>query len=544
MLVQGQRPPFRNFDKEVCYLDSLERCADYLPASEKKEFLIALRNMVVQGKAMTVLGDKQVIKVDELLGRLEISEEPAKVDQFLESLPHDEEREQLTDVESETGGSELEDTLNVDEVMKLPTEYLQEDRKQDFAEWMRNIVPPGAAVARIDDKQLLKVDELVEESQQDEEPLPHTDIEAETDEPKLGETPNVDEVSRKPTDHLSEGEKRAFGDKMRTLNPEGKYSNRLDYEQSAKVNELRGEIKRDEHSISPADADPEVDEPKLGDTINVNEVMRMTTECLPDDSNQTLEVRMETRILEEKNMTRLESEPLVKVDERSVKPEKELVNNKKQPMTFDEQLTKFEERLMKHEEQLMKFKQLLMETEERSLKADELLRELQRDEDSKPPIHPETEIDESSNQTSIKAERELNIVLAPETDMSLHQLRQREEQDPTTDIEPVDPELEPHEPVVDEAEVDEYVAVGSEAGQSSVDSPETNESEVDEHEGNDGGSDANESKADDSSKAVKSEVDDPDVHDADTERTIHTSPFTPPFTLPWYRYPWYRGSAV
>ncbi|CAF9933195.1 MAG: hypothetical protein HETSPECPRED_008567 [Heterodermia speciosa] len=544
MLVQGQRPPFWNFDREVCYLDSLERCADYLPASEKKEFLIALRNMVVQGKSMTVLDEKQVIKVDELLGRLEICEEPAKVDRFLESLPHDEEREQLTDVESETGGSELEDTLIVDEVIKLPTEYPQEDRKQDFAEWMRNTVPPGTAIARIDNKHLLKVDELLEESQQGEEPLPHTDIEAKADEPKLGETPNVDELSEKPTGHLSEGEKQNFGDEMRTIIPEEKHRNRLGHEQSAKVDDLTGEIKRDERSISSADADSEADEPKPWDSINVNEIMRMPTECLPDDSNQTLEIQMETQILEEKNMTRLESEPLVKVDERLVKPEEAVVNNKKQPLTFDEQLTDFEARLMRHEEQLLKFKKLLMETEERSLKAEERLRELQRDEDSKAPIHPEIEIVESSNQASINGDREPNIGLAPETDMSLHHLQHPKDQDPIPDIEPVDPRLETHESVADESEADEYVAIGSSSSQSLVNSPETNESEVDEPEMDDDGFGADESEADDSSEAVESEVDEPETNPSLLPPTIHTNPFTIPFTLPWYRYPWYRGSAV
>lgn len=68
-------PPFVNENKDFCYLDSLERCANYLPKFGKQRFVEALHNMVRQGKAMTKLDDEQLVQVDALLRRLEGSQE-------------------------------------------------------------------------------------------------------------------------------------------------------------------------------------------------------------------------------------------------------------------------------------------------------------------------------------------------------------------------------------------------------------------------------------------------------------------------------------
>ncbi|KAL8795026.1 MAG: hypothetical protein Q9195_002474 [Heterodermia aff. obscurata] len=492
LLSPGQRPPFLNSDQDLCLLDSLQRCADYLPESDRQKFAEGMRNMIVQGKAVTALNDKQLMKVDELLERLEISEEPAKIDQLLEKLKHNEEQEPSTDVESEAGESELEDTLVVEQIIRLPTEYPQEDRKQDFDDWMSKIVPPEKAITRLDDEQPAKVEELPGEVQHDEELGPRTDTESEAVEPKLGDTLNVDEIVRVSMECLPDEPSQILEDRTRITILEGGNMPVLECEQLAKIDEVPEGIQLDEQQRPGTGAESEGNVPKPKNNVDLNEVMKQPAECLSDNNKQDPKDGMPTKILEDETMALLECEQSVEIDE-------EPVNDEKQSITLNEQLMRFDEQLMKHEAQLMKFKKLLMETEERSAKADELLRELRRNEKTESPtkadgllkqlqpdqtressLHTETQVDATSEQVSSGGELEqsTNVKLGTQE----QRLQCDREREPSTDIElkadgPQVDRPKAHNPVADETEADQYVTISSEADASSIDDPEVHEPE-------------------------------------------------------------------
>ena len=413
-LLHGQRPPFMNFDQDVCYLDTLERCADYLSEDGRQKFVNSMRNMMTQGKAMTNLGDLQMVKVNELLEGMKGPEDPVVAEGFWEKPQCHEERESSTDVESEAGRSELEDTLVVDEAVPLPTarlpiEYLTEDRKQDFEDWIHNTVPPGKAMTKLGDEQLVKIDEDAANLQRDTEPVLRTSTKSEADEPDPQDTIHVDEQMRVSSECLSDSPKRNSEDEMQPILRGEENNTGLDSEQSA----------------------------------NIHEPLIPTGEQLIEDDKKP-----------------------IASNEQLVEFEKRLVNNEEQLMQFEERLIKTEEWSVKTDELLPKLQRNEEPDQPMDLQPDitGMAERLQDDEKRESSIHVETQIGEFLTQLSPDVERELSIGAEPETEELLGQFQHDEEQGLMIDVER---EVDGHEAqtsMADEPEVDDFVVVESEAG--------------------------------------------------------------------------------
>ena len=495
-LLNGQRPPFLNKDQERCFLDTLERCADYLPEGERQKFINSMRNMMMQGIAVTTLDDIQLIKVNEILGRLEVSEDPVKTDDFLGKPQRDEERDSSTDVESEAGASELEDTLDVGEVALLPTEYLQEDRKKDFADWMRDMVPPGQAVKSLGDEQLVMVEELPEEVQHEEESEPRTSAGPEADEPNPQKTITVDEWTEFPTNDTAQ----SLEDGSRNILLEEIKVTRLDYERSTKS---------DERSV-----------------------------------------KTDARLVKDEKQSMALDEQLMKFGERLMKTEEQL-------MKFEEQLLKTEERSVKADELWRELQRIELSNSPSTVapKTDGILDRLQPDEKREPSIHVETQTDESSEQLPSNEERDPSPAIEPKADN--YEAQPSTDNEPEVD-DFVAIVSEAGTSLTNKPKVEAPNTSGSRQEWSEADRPGVDGSEVDESEIDDPS--AHDSEADDQEvDELDTDESDTDDHSSSPSlSTIHPTPSPAlqhpiqnprnPFNPPLYRYPWFRygfgGSAV
>lgn len=112
-------PPYINENKDFCYLDSLERCANYLPAMERQRFAAAFYNMVQQGKAMTRLDHEQLLHVDPLLERLEstVKRRACTVSRLLTDVPS---LQSTLHNDNLRGNADINPTANIRSLSYLP----------------------------------------------------------------------------------------------------------------------------------------------------------------------------------------------------------------------------------------------------------------------------------------------------------------------------------------------------------------------------------------------------------------------------------------